>query len=99
MGLLPQNAVEFINDLVHPIAAICGICFPFLRVACRYFYNIKPYYKGCIYIQDVSNGAALPYFCIMIVSPLAEGIIISPLVIFLAGVYGSHAIIKDLLRK
>lgn len=92
-----SGAVELLDNYVATVAAASALFWPILRVACRYFKRIKPYQKACYFIQDITNGAAFPYFCLMIMSPFGNNIVIESSIIFLAGVYGSHAIIRDVL--
>ena len=97
MDFLPDGLVQILNTGVYPVAAVCAILTPLVRMCLRYSKCIKPLHKDSHFTQDISHGLAFPFFLLMILSPLHSGIVIEKHIIFLAGIYGIRTIIKDLL--
>lgn len=88
-----------ISAIVNILSLIFCAALPLIRIAHRFYLNISPLITRDYVRTDMINGFALPYFLLMVVSPILPEARIESHSIVLAGFYGVYMIITELIDQ
>jgi hypothetical protein len=97
--MTPPKVVDLV-DYLYPAALLLAVALPCFRATVRLVRRVRPCFTARNFFHDAAGGLSLPYFVMLILSPLSPGVLahIDSHAYVLAGLMGIIYTFADLME-